>query len=97
MKVKTKDVFEVIQNFLEWDEDIAHDFLTDFLETKSIYETIESWSVSSPQDFNMWHEIEGEYCSMIKDWSKYYTPEIKEITLKNDKKFSKKLLDLFDK
>ena len=96
MKVKTKDVFEVIQNFLEWDQDIAQDILKDFLETKSIYETIESWSTSSPQNFNMWYELEGDYCSMIKDWSKNYIPKIKEITLKNNKKFTKKLLDLFD-
>lgn len=95
MKVKTKDVFEIIQDFLEWDQDIAQDILKDFLETKSIYETIESWSTSSP-NFNMWYELESDYCSMIKDWSKNYVPEIKEITLKNNKKFTKKLLDLFD-
>ena len=34
---------------------------------------------------------------MIKDWSKNYIPEMKEITLKNNKKFSKKLLSLFEK
>jgi hypothetical protein len=95
--MRKNNIFEVIQNFLEWDEDISQDILNDFLETKSIYETIESWSISSPHDFNMWKELEEDYCSMIKDWSKNYIPEMKEIILKNDKKFSKKLLDLFEK
>lgn len=95
--MRKNNIFEVIQNFLEWDEDISQDILNDFLETKSIYETIENWSISSPHDFNMWKELEEDYCSMIKDWSKNYIPEMKEITLKNDKKFSKKLLSLFEK